>query len=302
MKILLLGKNGNLGRGIFHVFNCQNEFELIAPSKGELDLTDRQKTVEYIAKTKPYAVINAAAYTTNKNTNTNEAIKISETNLIVSANLKLAANNCNVFRYIDIGSSSIYESFPKRIITEQDFQAINEYMPTLPYGKAKLIQTKQVIEMDSSDSPWVSLILPYVISFNKPGLRETNGLFARVSKQFIQCLKNEGDLTFLNSVDTTINRQFVHSIDVGHFCRYLLKDNSVHGLVHMPNLQQMSLNYFLQKHLERIPAKIIETFEEFSYEVQHPELRSVWEDLTEFSYEFTPEKCVDSLLNYELGK
>ena len=300
MKILLLGKNGNLGRGIFHALNQQNEFELIAPNRNELDLTNRVKTTEYVATIKPYAVINSATYTTNKSTHANEAIKISETNLEISNNLQFASRESEVFKYIDIGSASIYECFPKRVILENDFQEINNHMPILPYAKAKLISTKQTIAQDSSEFSWISLILPYIISFNKENLNETSGLFARISKQVSQNVNKDIQSVLLEKYDLAIKRQFVHSVDVGNFCKFLVENDFINGLVHMPKLQQMSLNYFIQKHLEKTSINYDKSFNYTSEHCQHPELGSKWDNLINFNYKFTPERCVESLQSNEI--
>ena len=300
MRILLLGKNGNLGRGIFHVFSQQNQFDLIAPNKKELDLTDSRKTLEFVAKIKPYMIINSASYTTNKSTSTDDAIKICKNNLTIHENLQFAAKSCEVLKYIDIGSASIYESFPRQVILEKDFINIDNYLPTLPYGNAKLIQTKKTIEQDSPKSTWTSLILPYIISFNENNLKETSGLFARISKQITEYIAGNNDLAILKNYDLTIKRQFVHSIDVGYFCKYLLEKEEVHGLVHMPKLQQMSINEFIQKHLVNFPRKSINRFQNSSTESQHPTIGSIWDNLINFNYKFTSDKCVAILQGHEL--
>jgi nucleoside-diphosphate-sugar epimerase len=295
MKILLLGKNGNLGRGIFQAFKQGSEYNLIAPSKKELDLTNKFDTLKYITEIKPFAIINSASYTTNKNTSIDEAIKISETNLNVSDILQLAARKCNVNTYIDIGSASIYENFPNQVITEKDFRSIIDFMPILPYAKSKLIQTQKTIMQVETDTTWISLILPYVISFNMTGLKETSGLFARISKQIGQHEFGDSKLKLLETYDLDIKRQFVHSIDVGNFCKYLLVNKAMFGLIHLPKLQQMSINDFIQKHYEKLSRKTFESFSNTSIKTQHPVLGSIWDNSSKFNYAFTTERCVELL-------
>ncbi len=61
MKILLTGSEGQLGRAL--ISYKPNNFELIAKSKKDLDITNEQECIKTISKEKPKWVINASAYT-----------------------------------------------------------------------------------------------------------------------------------------------------------------------------------------------------------------------------------------------
>ncbi len=61
MKILLTGSEGQLGRAL--ISYKPNNFELIAKSKKDLDITNDQECITTISKEKPKWVINASAYT-----------------------------------------------------------------------------------------------------------------------------------------------------------------------------------------------------------------------------------------------
>nr|HPO06230.1 sugar nucleotide-binding protein [Candidatus Gracilibacteria bacterium] len=58
MKILLLGKNGNLGSQILK----SSPFPLIAYGQSDLDLTNQAKTQNALNEIKPEIIINTVAY------------------------------------------------------------------------------------------------------------------------------------------------------------------------------------------------------------------------------------------------
>ncbi|AWF83352.1 dTDP-4-dehydrorhamnose reductase [Microbulbifer sp. A4B17] len=61
MKILVTGKNGQLGRELQG--QCPTEFELIALSREELDISDIDAVKDVVERNHPDVIINAAAFT-----------------------------------------------------------------------------------------------------------------------------------------------------------------------------------------------------------------------------------------------
>src|SRR5262245_23985066 len=62
MRFLLLGGTGQVGKE-FRALTLPNDVEVVAPSRGELDLQDPRAITRTIAAQPWSAVINAAAYT-----------------------------------------------------------------------------------------------------------------------------------------------------------------------------------------------------------------------------------------------
>lgn len=61
MNILITGANGQLGKDLLSVF--RDDFNVIAFTKEELNITNERKVNEIISEKKPNLIINAAAYT-----------------------------------------------------------------------------------------------------------------------------------------------------------------------------------------------------------------------------------------------
>ncbi|WP_444945009.1 dTDP-4-dehydrorhamnose reductase [Microbulbifer sp. ZKSA006] len=128
MKILVTGKNGQLGRELQNL--CPIEHELISLSREELDISDRQMVETVIQQHCPEVIINAAAYTA-----VDKAEK--EQNLVFSVNLDGALNLakfCKQFgiRFIHISTDFVFDGQKSSPYSELD-----EIAPLGVYGASK---------------------------------------------------------------------------------------------------------------------------------------------------------------------
>lgn len=62
IKIVIIGAKGMLGQELARVFKKDNEYEVSAWDRNEIDITDKKQIKERISKLKPAIIINAAAY------------------------------------------------------------------------------------------------------------------------------------------------------------------------------------------------------------------------------------------------
>ena len=63
MKILVTGSNGQVGRCLVKQLSQMPEIEFLAVDRAQLDITDGSAVAKLVNEFKPYAIINAAAYT-----------------------------------------------------------------------------------------------------------------------------------------------------------------------------------------------------------------------------------------------
>lgn len=100
MKILVLGRNGQLGRCLQDQFKKTN-YQVIFASRNDIDLSDNKLLATKILSINPDILINAAAYTDVDNAEKNAE----EANLINNLAVATIANICN-----DLGSWLIHIS------------------------------------------------------------------------------------------------------------------------------------------------------------------------------------------------
>lgn len=63
MKILVTGSNGQVGRSLVKQLSQMPDIEFLAVDRAQLDITDGSAVAKLVNEFKPYAIINAAAYT-----------------------------------------------------------------------------------------------------------------------------------------------------------------------------------------------------------------------------------------------
>lgn len=67
MKVLIVGKNGQVGSCLVEQFNVMQDITLLALDRAQLDITDAIQVVDVVTEFQPDIIINAAAYTSVDN-------------------------------------------------------------------------------------------------------------------------------------------------------------------------------------------------------------------------------------------
>jgi len=62
-KIMITGCNGQLGRAMNIALSGRSDVDIVNTDVGELDITDINKTLEFVKEVKPDVIVNCAAYT-----------------------------------------------------------------------------------------------------------------------------------------------------------------------------------------------------------------------------------------------
>ena len=129
MKILITGSNGMLGHDLIDVL--KDSHDLILTTSKTLDITDKQKTVDFICDNKPDIVINSAAYTDVDGCEENPE-------LAYSVNGDGVRNLATACRQVDcplvhISTDYVFDGSARDPIRED-----GEIGPISVYGKSKL--------------------------------------------------------------------------------------------------------------------------------------------------------------------
>ncbi|MBB1428472.1 dTDP-4-dehydrorhamnose reductase [Shewanella sp. SG44-2] len=131
MKILITGKNGQVGRCLVDLLEAQTELTFLALDREELDITDPIQVDKIVTEFQPNIIINAAAYTT-----VDKAEQESELAFAINRygpqNLALAANKINA-AIIHISTDYVFDGDSAESYTESDVTS-----PQGEYGRSKL--------------------------------------------------------------------------------------------------------------------------------------------------------------------
>ena len=94
-------------------------YEVLSPSREELDLLNREQTFDILGKIKPDLVIDAAAKVGGIGVNNSDPLSFLSENLRIQTNLMDASVNFKIKKFVFLGSSCIYPRLAKQPIREE---------------------------------------------------------------------------------------------------------------------------------------------------------------------------------------
>jgi len=137
-RILLTGGSGMVGQNFFE-HPASSDFDVLAPSRRELDLTNGLETADYLRKHFPDLIIHAAGRVGGIQANMREPVPFLLDNLEMGRNVVLAARQAGVKRLINLGSSCMYPRGHQTPLREEQILT-GELEPTNEaYALAKIV-------------------------------------------------------------------------------------------------------------------------------------------------------------------
>ncbi|MCU8006062.1 MULTISPECIES: dTDP-4-dehydrorhamnose reductase [Shewanella] len=140
MKILIAGKNGQVGRCLVDLLEAQTELTFLALGREELDITDPIQVDKIVSEFQPNIIINTAAYTAVDKAE-QECELANAINRDGPHNLAHAANKINAV-IIHISTDYVFDGVSAESYTESDATA-----PQGEYGRSKLAGEQAVAQV-----------------------------------------------------------------------------------------------------------------------------------------------------------
>ena len=119
IKIYIAGHKGMVGSAILRKLKTEGYKNLITINSSELDLRIQSKVETFINNHSPELIINAAAIVGGIWANNNAPYQFLMDNMLIQNNLLKASVNCNVKKFIFLGSSCIYPKLASQPIKEE---------------------------------------------------------------------------------------------------------------------------------------------------------------------------------------
>ena len=117
-KLLILGKTGMVGSSILRIAN-KKYFNILSPSRKELDLFDKKTVQAYFCKQKPDIIILAAARVGGIYANDNYSADFIYENILIQTNVISSAHEEQIKKLVFLASSCIYPKQSKQPIKEE---------------------------------------------------------------------------------------------------------------------------------------------------------------------------------------
>ncbi len=140
-RVLLTGGQGMVGRNIQeHKKAC--DWEIHAPTRSDLDLTDFGATLDYVRQLQPDFIIHAAGRVGGIQANLASPVDFLVVNLDLGRNIILAAREAGVHRLLNLGSSCMYPRNAQNPLRESAILS-GELEPTNEgYALAKIVAAR----------------------------------------------------------------------------------------------------------------------------------------------------------------
>jgi GDP-L-fucose synthase len=117
-KLLILGRTGMVGSSILRLANSRY-FNILSPSRKELNLFDKNKVQTYFYKQKPDIIILAAARVGGIYANDNYSADFIYENILIQTNVISSAHEEQIKKLVFLASSCIYPKQSKQPIKEE---------------------------------------------------------------------------------------------------------------------------------------------------------------------------------------
>jgi GDP-L-fucose synthase len=157
--VYIAGHNGMVGSAIWRTLTAKGYTNLVGASSKELDLRREEEVRDFIRKTKPEVIIDAAAKVGGILANNNFPYNFLMENMKIQNNLIDAAHKLGVNKFIFLGSSCIYPKLAPQPLKEEylltdSLEPTNEW-----YALAKITGVKACAALRKQfDKDFVSLM------------------------------------------------------------------------------------------------------------------------------------------------
>lgn len=223
-KIYIAGHNGMVGSAIWRMLTSLGYTNLQGWSSSELDLTDREATIEKISEYAPDVVIMAAARVGGIGSNSKYPVEFLTENTRMQNNVFEAANIVNVERLLFLGSSCIYPKFAPQPIKESSLMT-GALEPTNDgYAIAKIAGVLHIQGYRREyGRKWISAMPTNLYGPNDNFDVENGHVLPALIRKFHEAKIAESENVTLWG-DGSSFREFLHVEDLARACLLLLEN------------------------------------------------------------------------------
>ena len=213
MVIVVAGGSGLVGSAIVRAYRYLG-FDVIAPSRNEVNFLDRDATIAFIRGIKPSLVVDAAAKVGGIGANTSQPVEFLLENLRIQSNLMEAAHLVDVEKFIFLGSSCIYPRDCAQPIKES-------YLMTGPlegtnraYALAKIAGIELINSFRSEyGRKWITLMPTNLYGPNDNFNLLNSHVLPAFIRRFVEAAENASGLEKLWGTGAS-RREFLHVDDL----------------------------------------------------------------------------------------
>ncbi len=223
-RIYIAGHRGLVGSALWRYFQSVGFNNLIGWTSSELDLRNREATIERVSNARPDIVIMAAAKVGGIVANSTYPVEFLQDNVRIQTNVFEAAHIADVQKLLFLGSSCIYPKLAPQPIRE-DSLLTGPLEPTNDaYAIAKIAGVLNVQAYRREyQREWISAMPTNLYGeFDNFDLQNSHVLPAMIRKFHEAKLDNRDEVTLWGTGAPM--REFLHVDDLARACHFLLEN------------------------------------------------------------------------------
>jgi GDP-L-fucose synthase len=246
-KILLTGGNGLVGRNI-QEHPRSKKWDIFAPTRKELNLTDTVAVSKWMRKNQPDIIIHAAGLVGGIKANIANPVNFLELNVTMGRNVLMAARDCNITNLVNLGSSCMYPNSIDGHLTE-DCLMTGRLEPTNEgYALAKLFTTKlcQYIRQENPTMLYKTLVPCNLYGKYDKFDPEVSHLVPAIIQKIHNAKMNKSNSIIVWG-DGTARREFLYAGDLADAILFAAEDlNAVPDLMNLGFGTDYSINQYYE--------------------------------------------------------
>jgi GDP-L-fucose synthase len=224
-RIWVAGHRGMVGGAVVRRL-ASEDCEVIAAGREVVDLVDQKAVHDWMAATKPDAIVLAAAKVGGIHANDTYPVDFLYENLMIEANIIHAAHDGDVERLLFLGSSCIYPKFADQPIQEAslltgELEPTNEWYAIAKIAGLKLVQAYR----KQHGRDWISAMPTNLYGPGDNYDLTTSHVLPALLRKFHEA-KERGDKEVVIWGTGTPKREFLHCDDLADALVFLLRHYS----------------------------------------------------------------------------
>lgn len=221
-RVYVAGHRGLAGSAIWRAYQGEGDVELVGRSSAELDLRDREPTVDFFDAQRPDTVVMAAAKVGGILANDTHPVDFLSDNLRIQTNVLDAAHRSGVDRLLFLGSSCIYPKHAPQPIAESSLLTGPLEPTNQAYAIAKIAGVLHVQAMRKQyGHRWISAMPTNLYGPGDNYDLASSHVLAALIRRFHEAFVNDASAVTVWGTGK-VRREFLHADDLAAACQFLL--------------------------------------------------------------------------------